>query len=111
MAGGDATECPENLIIAGPRQVWVASCQPTTTEIMSYGVRTVDAHVDDDLLLPGYEYHFEEEGENGPQLYSQIPPGYAGEKSAIDTYRVDTSRWLDQVPLIQEFRSKVLARR
>ncbi len=39
---------------------------------MSYGVRTVDAHVDDDFLLPGYEYHFEEDGENGPELHSQV---------------------------------------
>jgi hypothetical protein len=99
------------LFIAAPRHVWIAACQATTTEIMSYGVRTVDAHVDNDLLLPGYEYHFEQAGRNGPELYSQIPTGFAGEPSKIDSYRVDTSRWLDQVPLIREFRRKVLAKR
>ena len=31
------------LFLAGRRQAWVASCQATTTEIMSYGVRTIDA--------------------------------------------------------------------
>jgi hypothetical protein len=99
------------LFMAGPRLVWVAACQATTTEIMSYGVRTVDAHVDDDFLLPGYEYHFEEDGENGPELHSQVPHGFVGAPSAIDNYRVDTSLWLDQVPVIREFRRKVLAKR
>jgi len=99
------------LFIAGPNQVWIAACQATTTEIMSYGLRTVDAHVDDDLLLPGYEYHFMEEGDDGPVLHTQVPPGFAGKPSDIDSYRVDTSLWLEQVPVIREFRRKVLAKR
>jgi hypothetical protein len=99
------------LFFAGPRQVWIGSCQATTTELSSYGVRTVDALVDDDLLLPGYEYHFMDDSTDPPELYSQIPAGYAGQVSEVDDSRVDTSRWLDRMPVVREFRRKVLARR
>ena len=98
------------LFMAGPRQAWIASCQPTTTEIMSYGVRTLDVAVDDDLLLPGYEYHYLDEGEDPPALHSQIPPGFAGAPSEVDPSRADASPWLDRVPVIQELRRKVLRR-
>jgi hypothetical protein len=96
------------LFIAGPRQVWVGSCQATTTQIMSYGVRTLDAPVDEDLLLPGYEYHFMEEIDGEPSLHSQIPPGFAGPASEFDDFRADTSPWLEKMPVIREFRRKVL---
>jgi len=92
------------LFIDGPRQTWIASCQATTTELTSYGVRSIDAHVDDDLLIPGYEYHFMDEGEDPPQLHSQVPEGYAGKPSDVDDSRVDTSAWLDQLPVIRSFR-------
>jgi len=98
------------LFIAGPHQAWIASCQPTTTEIMSYGVRTLDVAVDDDLLLPGYEYHYLDESEDPPALHSQIPPGFAGAVSDVDPSRADASPWLDRVPVIREFRRKVLGR-
>jgi hypothetical protein len=96
------------LFIAGPRQVWIGTCQATTTELSSYGLRTVDANVDDDLLLPGYEYHFIDEYEDPPELHTQIPPGFAGEASTRDPYRADTSKWLDAMPVIREFRRTVL---
>ena len=92
------------LFIAGPRQVWIASCQATTTQIMSYGVRTIDAVVCDELLIPGYEYHFVDEDAHSPALHSQVPPGFAGVPSEIDSFRVDTSAWLDQLPVIRQFR-------
>ncbi len=57
-----------------------------TTEIMSYGVRTIDAVAD--------EYPF--------------IPGFVGEVSEFDGSRADASPWLDQLPVIQEFRRTVL---
>jgi hypothetical protein len=92
------------LFIAGPRQVWIASCQATTTELMSFGVRTVDVVVDEDLLIPGYEYHFMDDSEDPPELVSQVPEGFAGAVSEVDASRVDTSAWLDRLPVIRRFR-------
>ncbi|MBW2386073.1 MAG: hypothetical protein JRG92_20770 [Deltaproteobacteria bacterium] len=96
--------------VAGPKQVWIASLQATTTEIMSFGLRTVDAVVDDDLLVPAYEYHFLDEDEDPPVWVTQIPEGYAGQVSPHDPYRVDASPWLDKMPVIRDFRRKVLGR-
>jgi len=94
------------LFIDGPHQTWIASCQATTTEITSYGVRSIDAHVDDDLLIPGYEYHFMDDSQDPPRLHSQIPDGYAGKPSDVDDSRADTSAWLDQLPVIRSFRKR-----
>jgi len=99
------------LFMAGPQQVWIPSIQATRGELTSYGVRTVDAKVDDDLLVPGYEYHFLDESEDPPAWVSQIPPGFAGEPSSLDATRCDASAWLDQLPVIRDFRRAVLAAR
>ncbi len=96
---------------AGPRHVWIGSVQATTTELSSFGVRTIDVPVDEQLLLPGYEYHFMDEDCEPPELVSQIPKGHAGETSGIDASRADASPWLDRVPVIQRFRREVLAGR
>jgi hypothetical protein len=99
------------LFMAGPRQVWIASCQATSTELSTYGLRTVDANVPDDMMMPAYEYHFVDTTVDPPTLYSQIPPGFAGEVSPVDASRVDTSPWLDAMPVIRTFRKKVLGAR
>lgn len=99
------------LFIAGPRQVWIASCQATTTELSSFGVRTIDVVVDDDLLVPGYEYHYVDELGPEPVLVSQIPEGYVGPPSDVDDSRADASPWLDRLPVIREFRTKLLGQR
>ncbi len=96
------------LFMAGPRQVWIIPPQATTTELSSYGVRTIDVHVDEDLCIPGYEYHFLDESEDPPVFVTQIPEGYAGAPSEVDAYRADASAWLDRMPVIREFRRKVL---
>jgi hypothetical protein len=93
--------------LAAPRHVWIVPPQTLTTELSSYGVRTVDVHADEDLCVPGYEYHFMDEGE----LHSQIPEGFAGPPSEIDPSRCDASPWLEKLPVIQEFKRKVLKRR
>ena len=98
------------LFFGGPHQAWIGSCQATTTELSSFGVRTIDVAADDQLLLPGFEYHSvdDEPGENG--VVSQIPPGFAGAWSQVDPTRADASPWLERVPVIREFRRTLLRR-
>ena len=98
------------LFVTGPRHTFIASVQATTTDLSSFGVRTIDATVDEDLLLPGFEYHFMDETVSPPFLHSQIPEGFAGAASAVDPSRADASAWLDRVPVVREFRRKVLRR-
>jgi len=98
------------LFVTGPRHTFIASVQSTTTDLSTFGVRTIDASVDEDLLLPGFEYHFWDESVSPPELHSQIPEGYAGEASAVDPSRADASAWLDRVPVIRDFRRRVLGR-
>lgn len=86
-------------MLKAPRHAWVASVQGTGSAMSSFGVRCVDAVVDEDFLLPGYEYHFMEAGE----LHSQIPEGFAGAASPRDPHRADASAWLSRVPVLREF--------
>ena len=97
------------LFFASPLHVWLANPQATTTELSSYGVRTIDVAVDDDLCVPGMEYHYLE-SEDPPVFVSQIPEGFAGEPSPIDPWRADASAWLDRLPVVRAFRRQVLAR-
>ena len=93
--------------VAAPRQVWIIPPQALTTEIMSYGVRTVDVDAHEDLCVPGYEYHFVDEDEDPPELYTQIPNGYVGEPSELDPDRADASPWIEELPVIREFRKRL----
>ncbi len=68
----------------------------------------MDVRADDDLFVPGYEYHFVDDDQDPPVLYSQIPAGWAGPASELDDARADASPWLDRIPIIEEFRKKVL---
>ena len=96
------------LFFASPAQVWIIPPQATTTEIMSYGVRTVGVAVDDDLCVPGYEYHYLDESVSPAAMVSQIPAGYVGKASSVDASRADASPWLDELPVVKEFRRRVL---
>jgi hypothetical protein len=93
------------LFMAGPRHAWIIPPQATTTELSSYGVRTVDVVADEDLFVPGYEYHFMD----GDELHTQIPEGFAGPPSEVDPHRADASAWLDRLPVIREFRRRIRA--
>ena len=95
------------LFIAGPSHVWIIPPQATTTELSSFGVRTIDVVADEDLFVPGFEYHTFDEM-HASEFDSQIPEGFAGEPSPYDPARADASKWLDQIPMIVEFRRKVL---
>ena len=96
------------LFFAAPRHVWIIPPQATTTCLSTYAVRTVDVIAPEELCLPGYEYHFVDDSLDPPALHSQIPPGHAGEPSEHDPSRADTSRWLEELPVVREFRRRVL---
>lgn len=96
------------LFFAGARHVWIAPPQALTTELSSFGVRTIDVAADDDLFIPGFEYHHYEETSNGLELYSQIPEGFVGSVCELDDAKADASPWLDRLPLVQRFRDEVL---
>jgi len=95
------------LFFAGPKHVWIIPPQALTTELSTYGVRTVDVVADEDLFVPGYEYHYFDE-HSDEEDFSQIPEGFAGEPSDHDSDRADASAWLDLIPVIAEFRREVL---
>ena len=98
------------LFMAGPRQVWIIPPQVTSSEITSYGVRAVDVLHDEDLCVPAYEYHFLDDSEDPPVFLSQIPVGFAGKPSRVDPDRCDASPWIDQLPVVKQFRRRVLKR-
>jgi len=95
--------------VATPRQVWLIPPQALTIELSSYGVRTVDVLADDEIFVPGWEYHYLDETVDPPLLYSQIPEGYAGEINAFDPARADASPWLEDLSVVKAFR-KALGR-
>ena len=96
------------LFFAGPRSVWIVPPQTTAANLMSYGVRAINVIADEDLCIPGYEYHFLDDSEDPPVLVSQILEGFVGAASEFDPSRADASPWLDRLPVIREFRRKVL---
>jgi hypothetical protein len=90
-------------LVASKRHYFVAAVQSVDQRLSSFGVRVVDAVVDERLLLPGYDYHFLDDETDPPQLHSQIPVGFAGAPSPNDPSRADTSKWLNNVPMLKEF--------
>jgi hypothetical protein len=89
------------FFFAGPRHVWIVPPQATTRSVCSYGVRVTDVFAADDLFVPGFEYHYEEE--DGSWV-SQIPAGFVGPQADFDPTRADASAWLDQLPIVRAFR-------
>ena len=96
------------VFIAGPTHVWIIPPQATTTELSSYGVRTIDVVADPDLFVSGWEYHYIDTDCDPPELYTQIPEGYAGRPCPADPNKADASPWLNQIPVVKAFRKRVL---
>lgn len=96
--------------VAAPRHAWIIPPQALTTDITPYGVRSIDVHTAEELCVPGYEYCYVDESTRPPTLHSQIPDGFAGAASDLDPARRDASAWIEQLPVIREFRTKVLGR-
>lgn len=94
------------LFIASPTHAWVNPPQALTTELSTYAVRTLDVLADDDVFVPGYEYH--EPDDDPSKHHSQIPAGFAGAPHPDDPARADASDWNEALPVIQEFRARVL---
>lgn len=84
--------------VAAPHQVWILPPQTLTQSLFSYGLRPIDVPCDENLCLPGFEFHY--------AGHSQIPAGFAGEPSATDPSRADTSPWNESMPVIREFRRR-----
>ena len=85
--------------------------QTLTRELTSYGLRALHAKADDEIFIPGYEYHFLDETVDPPVLHTQIPKGFAGPPNPIDPSRADASAWIEKLPVIQAFRARVLRKR
>jgi hypothetical protein len=94
------------LFFSAPGRVWLGYPQALTRELSRFGVRTIDVNVPDDLVVPAMEYHYLET-EDPPVWMSQIPPGFAGPVSPHDPWRADACAWLNELPVIKEFRRKV----
>ena len=94
--------------VVSPSHVWVNPPQALTTELTSFGIRALHVPADEEIFLPGYEYHFLDESLDPPALHSQIPAGFAGDTSPLDPWRADASPWIEALPVIRDFRSKVL---
>lgn len=99
------------LFLAARRHVWIIPPQALTTELSSFGLRLVDVVADEDLFIPGYEYHYVDQDAEPPALYSQIPRGYAGGPCEGDPNKADASPWLEALPVVKRFRRDVLGRR
>lgn len=93
------------LFVHGPKHVWIVNPQALSTEISSYGLRTVDAVVDEDLVIPGYEFV---DNEGSGEVDDQIPPGFAGDVCPVDPDRADASPWNEAMPVIQAFRRAIV---
>ena len=94
------------MFFASPTHAWMNPPQAITRELSSFGVRLVDVEAEEDLFVPGYEYHHVGEGQC--EADSQIPSGFAGAPHPLDPSRADASRWLDALPIISEFRGRLL---
>jgi hypothetical protein len=93
------------LFMASPEHAWVNPPQALTTELSSYGVRVHDVLVDEDLTVPPYEYH---EVDGDTVAHTQIPAGYAGPPHPDDPARADATAWVEALPVVREFRRRVL---
>ncbi|MBT5220857.1 MAG: hypothetical protein HOI35_13195 [Woeseia sp.] len=96
------------LIVAGPTHVWIVNPQALTTELSTYGLRSVDVITDEDLCIPGYEF-FDNEGAG--QIHSQIRDGLAGDLFPVDPDRTDASPCSEKMPVVKAFRRAILTSR
>lgn len=94
--------------VVGPELAWINPAQTLTRDLSTYGVRTLDVPADEDLFLPGYEYHYLDDAEDPPRLHTQIPEGFAGAPSPLDPFRADASAWIEALPVMREFRASGL---
>ncbi|MEM7516105.1 MAG: hypothetical protein AAF368_04160, partial [Planctomycetota bacterium] len=97
--------------VASKTHVWINPPQALTTDLLTYGTRMIDVNCDEDVFVPGYEYHFLDEDVDPPEIHTQIPRGFAGKPSEIDPHRADASKWIQALPVVQSFKRKILRSR
>ncbi|MEZ5552079.1 MAG: hypothetical protein R3E82_14375 [Pseudomonadales bacterium] len=97
--------------VESPTHLWINPPQAFDPAITSYGVRALHIQADEDIFIPGFEFHFMDDREEPPELFSQIPAGWAGAQSTVDPFRADASPWINALPVIQEFRRRIIGRR
>lgn len=95
---------------AAPRHVWINPPQALSRELTTYGVRALHVLADDAIFIPGFEYHFVDDALGPPELCTQIPAGFAGRQSDVDPLRADASAWIEALPIVREFRRRILGR-
>ncbi|MCP4080375.1 MAG: hypothetical protein GY819_17385 [Planctomycetaceae bacterium] len=59
-------------------------------------------------LCSRYRSRYCDSTATGEELYSQIPQGLAGEICPFDDQKADASAWLDKLPVIVDFRRRLL---
>ena len=96
--------------VVSPTHVWLNPPQALSRELTTFGLRALHVRADDDVFLPGFEYHFVDHTLDPPELHTQIPTGYAGEPSEVDPERADASAWIEALPIVKEFRRRLLPR-
>lgn len=95
------------LYITSPFHTWIVHPQTFTTELSSYGLRTVDVMADEDIAIPGYEFA---DNDGSGEVDDQIPAGYAGDVCPFDPDRADASPWNHRLSIIRSFRRSKLYR-
>jgi len=91
---------------ATPTHVWLNPPQALTTELTPYLTRTLDVHAPSELFVPGFEYHFVEDGVEHSQIPGGFQGGFAGAPSSEDPMRADTSAWLERLAPVREYRRR-----
>ena len=92
--------------IATPTHVWVNPPQALTTSLTPYLTRTLDVHAPSELFVPGFEYHFVEDGVEHSQIPGGFRGGFAGAASSEDPLRADASAWLERLAPVQGYRRR-----
>ena len=91
-ASSPANRKIQYLFVAAPRHVWIIPPQTLTTELKSYGVRTVDVNADEDVFIPGYEYHFLDELEDPSSPAQPDSRGFRRERPTPRSTRLAPTR-------------------
>jgi len=84
--------------------------QALSTEITPFGVRAIDVHAAEECASRASSTAM---STRPPSADTAQPDsgGFAGEPSELDPARLDASAWIERLPVIRDFRAKVLGRR
>ncbi|NNF66521.1 MAG: hypothetical protein HKM98_03325 [Gammaproteobacteria bacterium] len=92
------------LFVKSPTHTWIVNPQSFTSELSSYGLRTVDVVADEDFSIPGYEFA---DNNGDGHTEDQIPAGFVGAPCPFDNDRADASPWNHRLPVITAFHKAI----